>query len=193
MKRRIILITVLTIFVLSLSTVYAQSHGKGMGRAHGMGMGIMADEDFPELTNEQRDQMADLKIAHQKAMIPVRADLKMLRIEMKELMRDEASQSKMNRKIEEIGALKTEIKKMQLDHRLKMKDVFTDDQIEYLKNHKGMKHGMMKKFHEKRKGKMGKHPGGMHGMGFEMDDDFDDDDYSHGHGNGFMFDCPKSN
>jgi len=195
MKRRIILITVLSIFVLSLSTVYAQGQGRGSGRGHGMGMGIMADDDFPELTTEQRDQMADLKTAHQKAMIPVRADLKMLKIEMRELMRDDASQSKMNKKIDEIGALKTEIRKMQLDHRLKMKDVFTEEQIEYLESHRGMmKRGMHKKFRDNDRGKMRKHHGGMRGMGFDMDDDFDDDEeYSFGYGNGFMFDCPMSN
>lgn len=139
MKAKIITLTLTALLVLGSVTIYAQGPGQ---RLRG------EIEDFPELTSDQKDRMADLRAEHKKLMIPKRADLKLLMLDYREMMRADASQSRLENKLDEIGALRTEISKMRLDHRLKMKSVLTDEQIQFLKDHphmmkflKGMRKG----------------------------------------------------
>jgi Spy/CpxP family protein refolding chaperone len=188
MKRQIILVTVLAVFMFSLATVYAQAPGHGMR--------MKADDDFPELTAEQKDQMADLRSEHQKAMIPMKADLKVKQVEFKDMMRNDASKAEMERKLDDIGRLKTEISKMRLDHRLKMRTILTEKQREYFDSHRGM--GMHKGCHpgNRDQGRMKRMPHGHRGMGFDSDmDDFDSEalfEEAHFQGGGGQWygDCP---
>jgi len=187
MKRQIILITVLAVFMFSLATVYAQGSGQRMR--------MQADDDFPKLTAEQKDQMADLRSEHQKAMIPMRADLKVKQIELRDMLRNDASQAELERKLDDIGRLKTQISKMRLDHRLKMRAILTDEQREFFDSHRGM--GMGKGLHpgNRDQGRMNRMPHGPRGMGFDSDtDDFDDDvlfEEAHFQGGGqWHGDCP---
>jgi Spy/CpxP family protein refolding chaperone len=186
MKRQIILVMVLAVFMFSLATVYAQSPGRGMG--------MQADDDFPKLTTEQKEQMADLRSEHQKAMIPIRADLRVKQVEFRDMMRNDASQADMEKKLDEIGRLKTEISKMRLDHRLKMRAILTDEQREFFDSHHGM--GMGKGCHpgNRDQGRMKRMPHGRRGMGFDSDsDDFDSEvlfEEAHFQGGGWNGDCP---
>ena len=122
MKRHLIIFTVLALFVFGLSTAYAQPRGQRFADT----------DDFPEFTKEQRDQMADLRVEHQKAMIPIRADLRLLQVELREMVRNEAPRSSINAKLDQIGDLKTQLSKMRMEHRLKMRDILTDEQKDYL-------------------------------------------------------------
>ena len=128
MKRHIIIFTVLALFVFGLSTAFAQPRGQKWADR----------DDIPEFTSEQREQMADLRTENQKAMIPLRADLRLLQVELREMVRDEASQSQINSKLDEIGALKIEISKIRMQHHLAMKDILTDEQKEFFKDHPRM-------------------------------------------------------
>lgn len=130
MKRHLILITILAVFILGMSTVFAQPEG--------MRNRMFQDDDFPEFTAEQRDKMGQLRTDFQKATIPLRADLRLKQVELRELMRTEASQSMINSKLDEIGALKTQLSKLKIDHRLKAKSVMTDQQRQYFEEHRGM-------------------------------------------------------
>ena len=178
MKARIITLTVVALLILGTATISAQ----------GPGQRLRGDfEDFPELTSEQKERMADLRSDHKKLMIPRRADLKLLMVEYREMMRDDASQSRLESKLDEIGTLRTEISKMRLDHRLKMKSVLTDEQIQFLKDHLRM----MKFLHGKQKGHRGHdcdRPGrgdkGFGGPRFHGEE-FDDDEFEES-GFGFL-------
>ena len=188
MKRQIILVTVLAVFMFSFATVYAQGYGQ---KAQ-----MKAGDEFPELTSEQKDQMADLRSQHQKEMIPMRADLKVKQVEFRDMMRDDASQAELERKIDDIGRLKIEIRKMQLDHRLKMRAILTDEQREFLKDHPRWHRMMMDRPHKDgpREG-MRKSNRGPRGFGFDCDDDFDgealfEEAHFQGGGGRWHGDCP---
>ena len=118
MKRHIIIFTVLALFVFGLTTAYAQPRQQRFADT----------EDFPEFTTEQREQMADLRAGHQKEMIPLRADLRLLQVELREMVRNEAPQAQINSKLDEIGVLKTQISKMRMDHQFKMRNILTEEQ-----------------------------------------------------------------
>ena len=130
MKRHLISLTVLAVLLIAMTSVYAQDGNMRMRK--------FTDDDFPEFTAEQRGQMADLRADHQKAMIPLKADLRLKQLELKEMMRKDASQSMINSKLDEIGAIKTQISKMRVDHRLKTRALMTDEQREYFEEHRGM-------------------------------------------------------
>ncbi len=167
MKRHFIIYGILAIFLITAMNIYAEPQGRRWQ---------MDDVDFPEFTKEQKDQMADLRSQHQKEMIPLRSELKLKRVELKDMLRDEASQSRINGKLDEIGDLRTEISKLRMDHRLKMRDILTDEQKEFFDSHPGLrKHfkGKMKdRFHHK--GPRGGR--GFHGFGGDFDEFGPDDD-----------------
>ncbi len=89
--------------------------------------------DELKLTDEQREKMRNLRLQHQKEMVPMRADLKVLRIELRELMGNDANQSALNNKIEQIGKMRTEIEKKRVAHMLAMRSVLTKEQQEAFK------------------------------------------------------------
>jgi len=172
MKKRFVLIAILAVFMLSLATVYAQGPGRGM-------RWVDDEDEFPELTADQKDQMAKLRLEHQKAMIPLNADLKLKRIEFRDMMRNDASQAELNRMLDDIGRLKVEISKMRLDHRLKMRNILTDEQREFLESHPRW-HRFMDRFHKDGWGKgMRKFHRGPRGIGFDDDDGFESEDVFH--------------
>jgi Spy/CpxP family protein refolding chaperone len=166
MKRHIIIFTVLALFVFGLSTAFAQQRGQRWADR----------DDFPEFTSEQREQMADLRAEHQKAMIPLRADLRLLQVELREMIRDDAAQSRINSKLDEMGALKIELSKVRMDHLLKMKNILTEEQKEFFKDHprlmKHLRDGMRGKGYRER-GFRG-HGFGPRGFGEDFDDEDDD-------------------
>jgi len=132
MRRHLIFLFTLSFALLMLAPAMAQQPG----------WGAKASEEFPDFSQDQLNKMAELRSAHQKEMIPLRADLRILQIDFRELMRKEASQDALNKKLEAIGDLKTKIRKLQVAHHLKMQALMTPEQKQYLKEHPGCMHRM---------------------------------------------------
>jgi Spy/CpxP family protein refolding chaperone len=174
----------MVILIFGFSTIMAQPQERGWRFKD-------KNENVPELTSEQKDQIAEIRADHKKQLIPFRADLQLRRVEFRELMRNEASQSELNRLIDEMGKIKTEMKKIRLDQKLKIHDVLTDEQKEFFKENRGMHKFMGKCERGKRFERFHKWQGKGHGFGF-FGDDFDteeeeyeielygaDDDFEH--------------
>jgi Spy/CpxP family protein refolding chaperone len=181
MKRHLMFFTILALLVFGFATVYAQP-GTGM-KARGM------DRDsFPALSKDQIQQMDQLRFEHQKAMIPLRSDLKLQRVELRNMIENNTSQADLNAKLDQIGQLRTKISKERIDHMLKMKNVLTDEQREFIKSHRGMGRGFFDGWGQ-HKGHQGRMFDRMHrgdGMrGFRGDFDEEDDDFGMT-GQGFM-------
>lgn len=189
MKRHLMIFTILALVVFGFSTLYAQP-GQGMGAR---GKGMMARDSFPAFTKDQLQKMDQLRLENQKAMIPMRADLKLMMVEYRDMLRNDASQSDLNAKLDQIGQLKTKISKARLDHRLKMKNIMTDEQREFMESHRGMgrRHFDGRGGHQGRMGRMfDRKDDGGRGCGFRGDFDDDDDGGMMGWGNmGMNGDC----
>lgn len=116
-------------------------HGMGMGR--GMGMGMRQNwADQLDLTDAQKDQMRELRFKHQKEMIKQRADLRVARLELQELIRSDADRGTINSKIDEIGKLETSMEKARVANRLDMRSILTPEQREKIKDRPMMGRGM---------------------------------------------------
>ncbi len=96
----------------------------GPGQGHGQRM-----MDGLNLTTEQKEKLHDAKIAHQKEMIPLRADLKVAEIELREMIRSNESKSAIEAKVDAIGKLRTQIEKKRIDQQLMMRSILTAEQL----------------------------------------------------------------
>lgn len=107
--------------------VWAGGWGHGGGRGDGPGKAMMEEL---ALTKDQLKKMADMRSAHRKEMIPIRAQLQVKNIELNELFGSDASIGTINSKIDEISKLKTDMAKKQAAHRVAMRQLLTPEQRE---------------------------------------------------------------
>lgn len=81
------------------------------------------------LTEEQQQKMADLHLALQKQIAPLRARLAVLRTDLKLLMTaDSPDMSKIEAKQKEIGEVETQIRIAQSRHQLQVRAMLTPEQ-----------------------------------------------------------------
>lgn len=127
MKTKLVLTAFLILFIVSVSNSYAQPMDDkpmddGIMR---MGRRMM---DLPDLTTDQITAIHKLRIEHQKEMLPIRTKLHAQRLELQALMLQEPNQKQLDNKIEQIGEIRTELMKKRMAHRLKIRDLLTDEQ-----------------------------------------------------------------
>ena len=113
------------------TTPPAGSAGKN-GRMQGMmkgrgGPGAMGG--FLKLTDEQRAKMQELRLAHQKEMISLRADLQKLRANMKlEITADKFNEGKVKSIQADISKVMNDIGSKMILHLRSVRDLLTPDQ-----------------------------------------------------------------
>ncbi len=80
------------------------------------------------LTDEQQEKMHDLRVAHQKKVIPLQAKLKLAHLDLEELIREGDTSKKLNEAIKNVSSLKGNQLEMQVKHRIKIGKILTDEQ-----------------------------------------------------------------
>ena len=97
---------------------------------------------IPNLTEEQQNKIDQLRLDLDKAIMPLQADLGVKKAELdKLLVADKPDRKAIHKKIDEIMALKTQIKKEKVDNQLQVSALLTPDQrVAFNKCHS--KHGM---------------------------------------------------
>jgi Spy/CpxP family protein refolding chaperone len=123
--------------------IFAGGMGMGPGGGHRMGMGgpgcnLKGMSDELELTKDQRKQMENLQFAFHKAMIPQKAQLQVLNLDLQNMIRNDAKPTEIDAQIDQIGKLRTEIQKQTVKQRLAMKAILTPEQREKLNERPGM-------------------------------------------------------
>jgi|GEM_PF-1195821 len=83
---------------------------------------------FGILTEDQQETVKSMLEENREEMEGLREEMKNLREELRELIKSEASETALNAKIEEIGALHTEIMKKQVNLRVEIRELLTDEQ-----------------------------------------------------------------
>jgi len=86
-------------------------------------------ERIPDITDEQKEQIKDLKTDHMKEVLPLRNQIDEKQARMKTLSTAEkVDMAKINKTIEEIGELKITIAKKRAVHRQEIRNILTEDQ-----------------------------------------------------------------
>ncbi len=83
---------------------------------------------FQSLTAEQQTAIQKLVVEHEKKIIPLRAELEIKRLELQTLITEEASEQKLNAKIEEIGMVQTEFQKQHVGLGIGIRKLLTAEQ-----------------------------------------------------------------
>ena len=80
------------------------------------------------LTVEQQEKVHDLRIAHQKAMVPLQADLKLAHLDLEELIRDDDTSKKLDAAVKKVNDLKANQFEERIKHRLEIGKILTNEQ-----------------------------------------------------------------
>lgn len=158
-------ITILMITLLTVTTVWAQGMGKMQGMKSGQpGTGMMIQERL-NLTDEQVTKLQELRLNHQKEVIPYHSDLKIKMLELREMITKGESEKALLKKNQEINEIKTKLSDLRLKHQLKVREIVGKENYKLMGiGHRAKGAGMGNRF-------MGGPKGfGRHGRGHDWDD-----------------------
>jgi Spy/CpxP family protein refolding chaperone len=120
MKEKIMLFS-LSLLLISVGMLTAQQKRTGDGPRYMMRM--------LELTESQESQVLNLKLEHEKQILPLRSELKALRMQMKlELTAEKFSQSKVSKLMDQMASLQKEIHMKRVTHQRAVRDILTEEQ-----------------------------------------------------------------
>ena len=124
-------ISLALIVLLAAGTLWAQGM-RGMGtRPKSMGDCSYATEKL-NLTDEQKTQLQDLRVKHQKEVIPLQSDLKVKQIELREMIAKGESEKNLLKKNSEIDKTKASLSELRLKHQLQVKNIVGEDNFKLM-------------------------------------------------------------
>lgn len=93
---------------------------------------------IPDLTDEQKEQIRNIRLENRSAMLPYRNQINEKRARLQTLTTgDQQDLDAANQVVEEIGVLRTEMMKQRLANRVKVRDVLTEEQRVIFDSHPG--------------------------------------------------------
>lgn len=156
--RKSVTLTVAMLF-LGLGAVIAQP-GRGYGRGIGQGQGPVAGmyANILDLSEEQQEQISDLRTGHLKKMTELRNQMREKRARLQTLTSgDNYNEGEANQVIEQIGDIHTTMMKERTSHRQEVRSLLTEEQRVIFDSRKGRRMGQL----------MGRNRGGREpGMGY---------------------------
>lgn len=129
---RLSTILLIGLFLFSAANAMAQrgqgSKGQGMGKADGPGV-LKQCQMIPDLTEEQQEQMKDLRVDQMKEMTQYRNNLTERRASLRTLQTQESPDMEaINNTIEEMGEIRTEMHKARAEHHQEIREILTEEQ-----------------------------------------------------------------
>ena len=136
--------------------------GRGNGKGHaancdkqvcdGTGVGTkgkganMQKRNLLDLSDEQKEQMKELRIAHQKDTKSLRDEAELIRLKQKQMMTSEnPSMSDLKANVNSLSDIQNQLAKKRFDNQLEIRKILDEDQLVLFLNRpakgKGFKHG----------------------------------------------------
>jgi len=110
---------------------------EGEGHCKGRGEHMMV----PGLSEQQLEQMKSMRTEHMKEMQSLRNQMAEKKARLRTLSTaDKVNMNDINKVIDEIGAMRTQMMKMKEQHRQNIRKMLTDDQRIYFDSHQPMHH-----------------------------------------------------
>lgn len=96
---------------------------------------------IPDLTDQQLEQMKSMRTEHMKEMQSLRNQIAEKKARLRTLSTaDKVNMAEINRVIDEMGEMKTQMMKMREQHRQNVRKMLTDDQRVFFDSHQPMHH-----------------------------------------------------
>jgi Spy/CpxP family protein refolding chaperone len=138
MKTRIrkTMMLALSLAILGIGSTFAQP-GSGYGRGQGQGPGFMKGQwpcaamfaNVLDLSDEQQDEIVDLRTEHLKQVTNLRNQAREKRARLKTLTTgDNYNESEVNQVIDELGTIRTSIMKERTSHKQDIRSLLTEEQ-----------------------------------------------------------------
>jgi len=83
-----------------------------------------------DLTDEQQSQIHDIHIKYQKQSIPLRADLQLARLDLRETFSENDNDKEIKNAAEKVANIKQKLYLMKIEEKLEMRNVLTEEQLE---------------------------------------------------------------
>ena len=132
-----------TAFLFFSTQAYSQDCG---GKKQGKGNGNGVENKIPDLTDKQKEEIKQIDLDYQKAVLPITNELRERRAKLNTLKTtDPIDQDAINKEIETIGKLRTDLAKLQADKKIKVRNTLTDEQKVYFDSHAGKHNSQGKK------------------------------------------------
>jgi len=117
-----------SLMVTSLNAQFSRQGGRGSG-AYGHGNAQMSAQFSLDLTAEQQEAMKTLRADNYKTMKPLKNSMQELKARERTLMSEESVDMKsVNRVIDEQTDLMNKMRKIQVTHKVGVKEILTDEQ-----------------------------------------------------------------
>jgi len=154
MKKLMSTIAILALVVGTSIAQDAPKDGKHHGK-HGKHQAML--DDIPDLTDDQKAQIKEIREESRKQMQPQREESKKLRLKMIELKSSEnPDQKQINALIDQQAKVKADMMKARTASELKVRSILTPEQRKAFDSKKKEHMEMRKKHHEERKMKEAK-------------------------------------
>ncbi|MBN2202377.1 periplasmic heavy metal sensor [bacterium] len=146
MKNRILSTALLALAVAATSAFGQAGMEKKVVKRVTAGKGLHAQKApcLLDLTEDQRTKIDAMKLEADKAVLPLQAQIEIKSAELKQLMlADKPAAAAIEKKIDEIGGLKTQIQKKRTLHQVAVRGLLTPDQrVDFDRKTLGRRHGM---------------------------------------------------
>jgi Spy/CpxP family protein refolding chaperone len=130
LRKTLTLSLILTITVF-LGLAYGERHCRGGHQEGPGGMMLLGCAKKIGLEEAQIDKIKSIHLSSQKNIIKLRADLKIARLELRELMSaDSPNKSKVNSKIDDLSELRARIHKIEAGTKIDVMSTLTAEQME---------------------------------------------------------------
>ncbi|KPK62775.1 hypothetical protein AMJ83_09845 [candidate division WOR_3 bacterium SM23_42] len=132
--RHIVLLVAALLLVTGSAFAQPPGHGPERGeRQHPREHGMM----IPDLTEAQKEQMKELRVEHMKALQPLRNQMGEKKARLRTLSTsDKVNMTEINRVIDDIGKMQTQMMKLRAQHRQDVRKLLTDEQRVIFDAHK---------------------------------------------------------
>ncbi len=129
--------------VASLSFAQSQDRERGpRGHQIDQEKKEMRGPKIPDLTEDQKEQLKELKVKHSKESLPLHNQVREQEARLTTLTTAEKiNSSEVGRVIENIGDLRTELMKLRVSHMEEVKQILTEEQVVFLNNQISKKSG----------------------------------------------------
>ena len=138
MKRALMIATLLA-FGLAALDAYAHNPKSGK-RHHGRAWKAELRDRMAELnlSENQRERIAEVRESHQRERIQSQADLKLARLELRKLMRaEDPDQDAIDDQIDRMSSIRAEMMKSRVGQRLEVREILTPEQLNQLRDGRG--------------------------------------------------------
>lgn len=113
------------------------AQGQGFGR-NGMQQDCL-NNNWMNLSDEQKEQMQELRVAHIKESKGLRDEAEELQLKQKHMMSSENIDEKLiMANIDRLSGIQNKLAKMRVDHKMKIRKILTEDQLSLFLSHSGM-------------------------------------------------------